>query len=660
MFIRTLLVLVSILCSCRASAGDCGSGALTVISYHEITDPKDALTPAYAVSPTMFVRHVDWLRNNGFEFVGIDQVIAASRGGRPLPERAVLLTFDDGYRSVAENAWPMLEMLRIPSLLAVVTSWQESVGTVDFDGRSAPRDAFMSWEQLRRMQATGLVEVASHSHDLHRGIMGNPQGNLRPAATTRLFDPQTLRHETEDSYVRRIRTDLDRSASLIAKRLGRRPRVIVWPYGSYNAAAQQAAWTAGMQVGLTLDDGDNPRAASLPNLRRILVTSSMDIGDLRYAIDARNSGLTENDRPQKIAHVDLDFIYDPDAQQQERNLDHLLDRLSWLGVNTVYLQAFSDPDANGSADAVYFPNRHVPVRADLFGRVAWQIRTRTPVRRVYAWMPLLAWELPEDHPVSDRTVRSLSGTSRASVSMGYKRLSPFSTDARRVIREIFQDLARYNPFEGIIFHDDITLNDFEDDGPDARSAHRGWGLPGPVSAIREHDDLIGRWTILKINFLDEFAHEVAEIVRTEKPTLLTARNLYAQVALDPRAETWYAQALENSLRNYDFTAIMAMPYMEGATDPMQFQRDLAVAVKRFPEGLRKVVFELQSVDWRHDQRAVPTDELVRSIELLYGLGALHVGYYPDMMFDSHPDPVAMRRVFSLRSDDPGLRDRCTR
>jgi hypothetical protein len=50
-----------------------------------------------------------------------------------------------------------------------------------------------------------------------------------------------------------------------------------------------------------------------------------------------------------------------------------------MGVNTVYLQAFSDPDANGSADMVYFPNRHIPMRADLFNRVAWQIQTRTPV-----------------------------------------------------------------------------------------------------------------------------------------------------------------------------------------------------------------------------------------------------------------------------------------
>ena len=654
MLIRLLLALLFIPCASPVFSAGHDDVSLTVISYHEIVDPKEALIPAYAVSPTMFVRHIDWLRNNGFNFVNVDQIIAANRGERSLPPKAVLLTFDDGYQSVANNAWPMLRMLGIPSVHAVVTRWQESADSVDFDGKSIPRSAFMSWEQLSAMRATGLVEIASHSHDLHRGIVSNPQGNLQPATTARAFDPLARRYETEKSFVQRVTADLKRSSTIIARRTGQRPRVIVWPYGKYNVVAEEAANAAGMILGLTLDDGGNSGAVPPMRLRRILVERSMDIGDLRYAINVRNAGLTENDRPQKIAHVDLDYIFDEDAKQQERNLDHLIDRLTWLGVNAVYLQAFSDPDANGSAAEVYFPNRHVPMRADLFSRVAWQIRTRTPVRRVYAWMPLLAWELPRTNSAATQTVKTLAGTSKASVNMGYIRLSPFSTDARRVIHEIFQDLSRYSSFDGIIYHDDITLNDFEDDSAFARAAYREWGLPDSVSAIRSSDDLIGRWTILKINYLDEFAREIADAVRIEKPSLLTARNLYAQVALNPRAETWYAQALENSLRHYDFTAIMAMPYMEGAVDSLQFQRDLFNAVMRFPEGRRKVVFELQSVDWRHDQRPIPTDELVRSIEVLYELGALHVGYYPDMMFESHPEPAAMRRVFSLRSNDAEL------
>ena len=64
--------------------------------------------------------------------------------------------------------------------------------------------------------------------------------------------------------------------------------------------------------------------------------------------------------------------------------------------------------------------------------------------------------------------------------------------------------------------------------------------------------------------LDNFAMELAKVVRDEQPGLKTARNLYAQVALNPRSEVWYSQALENSINNYDYTAIMAMPYMEQA------------------------------------------------------------------------------------------------
>ncbi|MBV5348279.1 poly-beta-1,6-N-acetyl-D-glucosamine N-deacetylase PgaB, partial [bacterium] len=80
----------------------------------------------------------------------------------------------------------------------------------------------------------------------------------------------------------------------------------------------------------------------------------------------------------------------------EKNLGDLLERIKNLGVNTVYLQAFADPDANGAADYVYFPNRNIPMRADLFNRVAWQISTRTQVKRIYAWMPMMAWQLPQN------------------------------------------------------------------------------------------------------------------------------------------------------------------------------------------------------------------------------------------------------------------------
>ena len=626
---------------------------LTVISYHEIEEPAEALIPDYAVSPTMFVRHIDWLRNNGFVFVSVEQVLAAKRGESRLPSKAVLLTFDDGYQSVYTHAWPLLRLLKIPSVISVVTKWQESADQVDYAGKQVARNKFLSWATLKEMQSSGLVEIASHTHDLHHGLKANPQGSAQPAATVRRFD-SIQGYETEAVYLRRIDADLRLSRDVIRKRIGSAPRIVTWPYGKYNEMLESVASKYGMNVGLTLDDGDNHAGVPMSRLRRILVESKMNIGDLRYAINIRNRGFTENDRPQKIAHIDLDYIYDPDPGQQRRNIDHLVDRLTWLGVNAVYLQAFADPDANGSADAVYFPNRHLPIRADLFSYVAWEIRTRTPVRRVYAWMPLLAWELPAGHPVAAEKVVTLPGKSSDALNMGYKRLSPFSMRARTVVSEIFEDLARNTSFEGVIYHDDITLSDFEDAHPDAIATYRSWGLPEAITDIRANDDTLGRWTVLKINALDQFAAEVSSTVRRYKPSLITARNLYAQVAINPRAEVWYAQALENSLANYDFTAIMAMPYMEQAPDPIGFQKRILAGIERFPSARNRIVFELQTVDWRNNQQPIPVDEITATIGMLYDAGVIHIAYYPEMLFESHPDAAKMRQIFSRQPNDPPM------
>jgi biofilm PGA synthesis lipoprotein PgaB len=654
--LRTFLVLLLFGISSSFALGQSESEQrpLLVLAYHEIASPTEAIAPEYAVTPTMFVRHIDWLRNTGFTFVSVEEVIAAREGRVRLPARAVLLTFDDGYASFYQHAWPMLKMLRIPAVVSVVTSWHEAAGQINLDGRPVSRERFMSWQQLREIQDSGLVELASHTHDLHHGIPGNPQGSLRAAATTRLFDAATRRYETEPEYAARIASDLRQSTSLLRRRAGRAPRVWTWPYGRYNETMQQKAVALGMQVGLTLEDGANAAEVSLLRLRRILIQANTDIGELRYQIRLRDARVSENDRPQKIAHIDLDYIYDPNPEQLRRNVNHLVDRLAWLGVNVVYLQAFSDPDANGSAAAVYFPNRHLPVTADVFSYVAWEIRTRTPVRRVYAWMPLLAWELPAGHPAQAQLVRAEAGPARGSVNMGYHRLSPFSALARQTILEIYEDLAHHSSIEGVIFHDDITLSDLEDSSEMALATYRDWGLPGSVREIAANDELLGRWTVLKINALDDLASQAAAVMRRDIPALFTARNLYAQVALNPRAEVWYAQALENSLRHYDFTAIMAMPYMEGAADPVRFQLDLLESLRRFPGALRKTIFELQSVDWKRAQAPIPSLEMARTIEMLYANGVIHVGYYPDMLFQSHPDPAVMRQALSGRSSDPLL------
>ncbi|MFG0589320.1 poly-beta-1,6-N-acetyl-D-glucosamine N-deacetylase PgaB [Acinetobacter sp. YQ_14] len=624
--------------------------ALTIIGYHEITDRKDALITSYAVTSQQFSEHLDWLKNNGYHFINVDQLIKAHEGKYSLPSKPVLLTVDDGYQSFYQNAYPIIRAKKVPVVLAVVGSWLEPKESqkVDFGGEAISRDKILSWKELKEMQNSGLVEIASHSYHLHQGIVGNPQGNLEPAAITRIYDSASKTYESDEHYQSRIFQDLKKNNDLLKSHGLRSPRVMVWPYGRYNMQLVQTAKQLGMPITITLDDGADHAKQSLQNMSRILVQGNMSTSALAQEIKNRELNLNDNNRPQKIMHVDLDYIYDPDPQQQERNLGNLLDRINAMGVNTVYLQAFSDPDANGSADMVYFPNRHIPMRADLFNRVAWQIQTRTPVQRLYAWMPLLAWELPKTDPVSKDLVETQQAKTGEHLNMGYIRLSPFSPDARQTIKEIYQDLAKSTPFDGLLFHDDVTLSDYEDASSDALAAYAKQGLPTDLAEIRSNDAELQKWTAYKTNYLDDFAMQLAAEVRLYQPYLLTARNLYAQVALNPYAENWYAQSLEQSLNRYDFTAIMAMPYMEQSKNPNQFYTDILNRVKKYPNGIKKTVMELQAINWRNDQK-VPSEEMAETIKSLYQQGAMHVAYYPDDPIKGHPDVEIMHKAFALKS-----------
>jgi peptidoglycan/xylan/chitin deacetylase (PgdA/CDA1 family) len=104
------------------------------------------------------------------------------------------------------------------------------------------------------MEASGLIEFASHSYDLHRGVRANPQGNFSSAAKTWQYDPVTRTYEDDAQYLARIRADLIHSRTLMETNLGHPPRTLAWPYGRYTGPALQVAKELGFTIALTLAD----------------------------------------------------------------------------------------------------------------------------------------------------------------------------------------------------------------------------------------------------------------------------------------------------------------------------------------------------------------------------------------------------------------------
>lgn len=632
------ILLLLLMCVARPVRGD----EFISLCFHEVR-ADIGRGDDLSMSTDRFVALLTWLRQHDYRPVGIDDLLRAREGSKPLPEKAVLLSFDDGYRSFYNQVYPLLKAYRYPALLAVVGSWLDAPpgATVDYGDKRVSREKFLSWEQLREMTESGLVEIASHSYNGHRGIDANPQGNRQPALTARAYASATRTYEDDIAYAARINADLQANADLIEQKLGMRPRVMVWPFGKYSLPAIEAARQAGMPVTLGLGDGPGD-TDHLTAVKRLLIEGSLDLPGLSWRI----RHLMAND-PQRVVQVDLDYVYDPDSQQVERNLGRLLDRIKAMQITTVYLQAFADPDGDGVADALYFPNAWLPVRADLFNRVAWQLKTRAGVK-VYAWLPVLGFVVPRQ----DWSVRSYDPETgfAAPDPVAYQRLSPFVPEVGTMVQGIYEDLARYADFDGLLFHDDALLSFYEDAHPAAMAWRRQRGLPDSAEVLWGSPGEARRWAHLKNAYLTEFTRNLADAVRQYRPEVKTARNLYARAVLDADGESRFSQDLETYLGAYDYTALMAMPYLEGAEEPEIWLRDLVAAIARVPDGLKKTVFELQSVDWNEPKTPLATPTLARYMRLLQGLGAVNFGYYPDDFLRNHPAATPLHPAFSINSD----------
>ncbi|WP_198263370.1 poly-beta-1,6-N-acetyl-D-glucosamine N-deacetylase PgaB [sulfur-oxidizing endosymbiont of Gigantopelta aegis] len=623
----------------------------TAICYHDVkTITQGDLGPdQYAISPENLLAQFEWLKKNNYQAISFDDLIAAREGKKSLPPKAVLLTFDDGYISFYTKIYPLLKLYNFPAVFAIVGKWLETPrdGNVQYGKKSISREHFLSWAQLKEMQASGLVEVASHSFNLHRGILANPQKNTQPAAISRQYYSRSQHYETDKTYLHRIKNDLKKNSNLITQKLGKPPRVMVWPYGAYNKKTVQIAKELGMPFNLSLDtELELKRKNSITDLsliNRELIIANPNARDLAYMLNTN-----KKPNPERVIHVDLDYIYDTSAEQQEKNLNQLLDRIKQFNVNTVYLQAFADPDGDGNVNALYFPNRHLPMRADLFNRVAWQLRTRANVN-VYAWIPVMAFDFGESY-FSKYGVKELKDGQLISTSAAYKRLSPFYPQVRKIINEIYSDLAKHTNFYGILYHDDAYYTDFEDFSEAALNWYQQRGIIQSPQAIIAQPALLKKLAKLKTAFLIQFTHELSDSIRQYRPTIKTARNMYARPVLEQDSEVWFAQNLEQFVQNYDTTAIMAMPWMEKATDPHLWLAELTEVVKQRIEkkNISKVLFELQAMDWNTSQ-PIDTQIMAAQVNFLLRHGINNIGYYPDDFQNNHPNIEQLKKQFSLQT-----------
>ncbi len=574
------------------------------LCYHDVRDNlRDTMKdwPQMGALDTYdLMQQFSWLRENGYHPVSLDAIIAARNNGPKLPPKAVLLTFDDGYLSVYTRVFPLLKLYRYPAVIGLVGKWLEETenSQVYYGDQWVSRDHFVTWPQVREMQASGLVEIASHSYALHQGETANPQGGKPPSAITRIFDPKLMRYETEQEYYQRIRSDLKRNSKMIAKHTGKEPRSMIWPYGAYNMTTVRAANEVGMPITMTLEAGANSPEHPMTRIRRDMLFFHEKITDLkrnlRQPSEYEGAELPLN----RVVGVNLDELYHPDPVIQDANVGILVERILRLRVNMVYLLASADLNNNNKADALYFPNRHLPMRADLLNRVAWQLRTRGALPpnyiRVYVALPVTAFDLPEPN--------------------------------QEKIKAIYEDAAKNAPrVAGIVFNDDTAAKN-----PGIEFAH---------TSTRHK-------IATEEQALENFIEDLAITFRLHQPHALTVRKVSAAMLAEPYSGS--DNKFSNIIQTYDYVIVSVTSDAASGVINNSLS-SLFDRVLTFPGAVKKTIMELPTATQK-SRKPVPAILLANGFRQLQLQGARNFGYFPDVVLEDHPALEILRPTLSLKSN----------
>ena len=372
-----LIIAVLFTCSvgpaCRADDRD----RFVAIAYHDVVKTRAELA-SDAITVDHLIEQFEWLLTNGYHPVSIDDLLAARSGKKPLPDKAVLLSWDDGYASFYELVFPLLKAYNFPAVLALEGTWLEpgSTSTVHYGQNAVSRKHFLSWQQLRELAASPLVELASHSYNLHHGVLADRYGDKLPAGVVRKYDKQSKTYETDDAYFTRVYNDLEKNSRLLQAHLGRRPRVMVWPYGLYNKTTLAAARKAGMEICMTL----NAVPGNIHNLQeigRMYPTLNTSLAEFR-------NYLTPDIRTpvRHFVKVDSGQLLDP-SPDTEKHYGLFLNRLKALGPSMVL---FSPVVEKKDGLQALFPSRVVPMLQDRLMRFSWHTFHRGGAA-TYFWLP---------------------------------------------------------------------------------------------------------------------------------------------------------------------------------------------------------------------------------------------------------------------------------
>ena len=225
---------------------------LPILMYHNVSE-KAEMAGKYCVTTTQLAADLDYLQKNGYHTVTMAQVIAYVQEGAPLPERPVLLTFDDSYESVAVLAGPLLEERGMTAVIGVIGAYADEFTQTEDHHLDY---SHLSWAALAALAQGETFELQNHSYFRHH--IGQGQRGV-------------LRRPGEDAAA--YRTDLTADLMALQKKLweltGDCPTTFIYPFGAFSEETEALLTELGFAASLSCTETVSRLAPGTDCLRRL-------------------------------------------------------------------------------------------------------------------------------------------------------------------------------------------------------------------------------------------------------------------------------------------------------------------------------------------------------------------------------------------------------
>lgn len=211
-----------------------------VLMYHHLDQQGNDAT---IISEDSFERQLRLMTEAGYHTVSMKQLVDYVYEGTPLPENPVCITFDDGYQSNYEIAYPMLEKYQMQGTIFAVGS---SVGCSTYKDTDYAIYPHFSYSQAVEMMESGVINVQSHTYDMHQWAPYETVDQPRESA-------MPLEGEGEQNYIAALGSDLDTYARAYSEATGRELYALAYPNGRFETLTEVVVHDAGILVTMSVD-----------------------------------------------------------------------------------------------------------------------------------------------------------------------------------------------------------------------------------------------------------------------------------------------------------------------------------------------------------------------------------------------------------------------